>query len=187
MQPVKIVIRDMPNSPALESHIRKKAEKLAQFYNRINTFQVVVDIPQKHKHNGKMFNVRIDLTVPGRELVVNRNLDQDVYVAIRDAFHALLRQLETYVRKRRGEVKSHDHANYGHVTKLFPDEGYGFIQSVDGNELYFSYTNVTHPTFDNLIIGDAVQFIGVTSNEGWQAHRITKEKKNNLTEEIDSL
>jgi ribosomal subunit interface protein len=187
MQPVKIVIRDMPNSPALEDHIRKKAEKLAQYYNRINTFQVVIEIPQKHKRNGKLFNVRIDLTVPGRELVVNRKLDQDVYVAIRDAFHALLRQLETYSRKRRGDVKSHDDANYGYVTKLFPNEGYGFIQSLDGNELYFSTTNVTHPSFSDLTIGDAVQFIGITGDEGWQAHRVTKEKKTNLIEEIDTL
>lgn len=185
MQPVKIVIRDMPNSPAIESHIRKKAEKLAQFYNRINTFQVVIDIPQKHKRNGKLFSVRIDLTVPGRELVVNRKLDQDVYVAIRDAFDALLRQLETYACKRRGEVKNHDAANYGHVTKLFPQEGYGFIQSVDGNELYFSATNVTYPNFDSLAIGDAVQFLGITGDEGWQAHRVTKENKPNLIEEID--
>jgi ribosomal subunit interface protein len=95
MQPVKIVIRDMPNSPALEDHIRKKADKLSQFYDRINAFQIVIEIPQKHKRNGKLFNVRIDMTVPGKELVVNRKLDQDVYVAIRDAFDALLRKLET--------------------------------------------------------------------------------------------
>ena len=187
MQPVKIVIRDMASSPALEDHIRKKAEKLSQYCDRINAFQVVIEIPQKHKRNGRLFNVRIDLTVPGRELVVNRKLDQDVYVAIRDAFQALLRQLEAYSCKRRGDVKTHDNANYGHITKLFPDEGYGFIQSQDGNELYFSTTNVTHPTFSDLSIGDAVQFLGISGDEGWQAHRVTKERKNNLSEELANL
>jgi cold shock CspA family protein len=94
--------------------------------------------------------------------------------------------LETYVRKRRGDVKTHDNANFGYVTKLFPAEGYGFIQSIDGNELYFSVTNVLHPSFEDLMIGDSVQFLGITGPEGWQAHRVTKERKNNLTEELDS-
>ncbi len=186
MQAIKIVIRDMQSSPALEENIRKRAEKVTQYCDRINTFQVVIDVPQKHKHNGKLFCVRIDLTVPGRELVVNRKLDQDVYVAVRDAFHALIRQLEAYSSKRRGDVKRHDHANYGHVTKLFPEEGYGFIQSLDGNELYFSTTNVTHPTFQDLSIGDAVQFLGISSTEGWQAHRVTKEKNHHTMETSDT-
>jgi ribosomal subunit interface protein len=170
MQPVKIVIRDVENSPALEEHLRRKAEKLSHYYNRIQTIHIVVEVPQKHKRNGKLFNVRIDLSVPGKELVVNRKLDEDVYVAVRDAFDALLRQLETYSRKRRGDVKNHDHANFGHVTRLFPDEGYGFILSLDGNELYFSTTNVTHPNFEALMIGDAVQFLGASCYQRKNQH-----------------
>lgn len=185
MSPVKIVIRDIENSPALEQHLRKKAQKLSHYYNRIQDIHIVVEMPQKHKRNGKLFNVRIDLAVPGKELVVNRKLDEDVYVAVRDAFDALLRQLETYARKRRGDVKTHDNANFGHVTRIFPNDGYGFIQSLDGNELYFSVTNVTHPGFDQLVIGDAVQFLGITGPEGMQAHRVTKEKKNNMVDELD--
>lgn len=185
MQPVKIVIRDMPSSPALEDHIRKKAQKLAQYYHRINTVQVVVDVPQKHKRQGKLFNVRIDLTVPGKELVANRKLDEDVYIAIRDAFAALIRQLECYARKRRGDVKAHVHdsENYGYIKKLFSDDGYGFIEGIDGNEFYFNNTSVAHPSFEKLEIGDIVQFVGMTGDDGLQAFRITKEKKNNLQEE----
>jgi len=183
MRPVKVVIRDMPNSPALEDHVRRKAEKLSQYYNHINSFHVVIEVPQKHKRQGKLFGVRIDLHVPGKDIVVNRKLDEDVYVAIRDAFDALLRQLESYTRKRRGDIKSHDTANYGHITKIFPDEGYGFIECVDGNELYFSVTNVTYPSFDQLTIGDPVQFLGITGDEGMQAHRVTKAKKTSPEEQ----
>lgn len=184
MQPVQIVIRDIPSSPALESHIRKKAEKLAQYYDRINSCQVAVDVPQKHKRQGKLFKVRIDLTVPGKELVVNRKFDEDVYVAIRDAFDALFRQLECYARKRRGDVKTHESANLGYVNKLFPEEGYGFIQAVDGSEFYFSMSNVSYPRFEQLLIGDIVQFIGATGGEGMQAHHVVKDKKNYLVEEL---
>lgn len=182
MQAVQIVVRDMPNSPALEDHIRKKAQKLTHFYDRINSCRIVIEVPQKHKRQGKLFSVRIDITVPGRELVVNRKLDEDVYVAIRDAFSALLRQLDSYACKRRGQVKTHSQADFGYVKKLFQDEGYGFIQGVDGNEFYFSLTNVTHPTFEQLAIGDIVHFIGMPGDDGFQAHHVTKEKKN-LVEE----
>jgi len=180
MQPIQIVIRDMPNSPAIESHIRKKAEKLNPYFDRINSCRVVVDIPQKHKRQGKLFSVSIDMTVPGKELIVNHKLDEDVYVAIRDAFNALLRQLETYTRRRRGDVKTHEHADVsGHIAKLFFDEAYGFIDGIDGNEYYFSPTNVVHPAFDQLNIGDSVHFIPTPADDGLQAHHVTKHKEPN--------
>jgi len=132
---------------------------------------------------GKLFRVTIDVTVPGKELVINKKLDEDVYIAIRDAFQALIRKLESYASIRRGDVKNHESANLGYVNKLYPDEGYGFINSVDGTEYYFSMTNVNYPSFEQLHIGDIVQFIGATGAEGMQAHRVTKEKKNGLVEE----
>ncbi len=182
MQPVKIVIRDMPNSPALENHLRKKAEKLIHYFDHINTCQIVIDVPQKHKRQGKLFNVRIDLTVPGKELVVNHKLDEDVYVAIRDAFSALLRKLECYVEKRRGYVKKHESANFGYISKLFPKEGYGFIQSIDGNEYYLSLTNTTSLPFADFEIGDMVHFFGIVADDGFNAHHITKDRKSHLVE-----
>lgn len=179
MLPVQITVRDMPNSPALEDHLRKKAMKLNQFYNRINSCRIVIHVPQKHKRQGKLFSVNIDLTVPGKELVVNHKLDEDVYVAIRDAFSALQRQLEAYARKRRGDVKMHEAVSHGFVKKLFLSEGYGFIQGADGSEYYFSPTNMSSPSFEQLQLGDIVQFIGVPQSEGMQAHHVTRERNNN--------
>jgi len=105
--PLQITLRDMPHSEAVESRIRQRAEKLNRFYDRIMGCRVVVEMPQRNRHQGKLHSVRIDLTVPGGELVVNRVQDEDVYIAIRDAFDAAGRQLEDYARKRRGEVKNH--------------------------------------------------------------------------------
>ena len=180
MLPVQITVRDMPNSPALEDHLRKKANKLNQFYDHINSCKIVIHIPQKHKHQGKLFSVNIDLSVPGKDLVVNRKLDEDVYIAIRDAFLAVQRQLERYARKRRGDVKTHELLLHGVITKKFIDEGFGFIQGNDGSEFYFSPTNVSYPDFAQLQLGDTVQFIAVPQSEGMQAHRVTRLKNNNL-------
>jgi len=105
--PLQITIRDMEHSDALETHIRDKANKLDDFFDRIMSCRVVVEMPHKHHHQGKHFNVRIDIGVPGSEIVVNRDHAEDVYVALRDAFDSAKRQLEDYARKIRGDVKTH--------------------------------------------------------------------------------
>lgn len=105
--PLQVTLKDMPQSEAVESRIREKAEKLSRFYDRIISCRVVVESPQRHQHQGKLYSVRIDLTVPGAELVANRAQDEDVYVAVRNAFVAITRQLEDFARRQRGEVKTH--------------------------------------------------------------------------------
>jgi len=105
--PLQITIRDIEHSEALESLIREKAKKLDEFFNDIMSCRVVVELPHKHHHQGKQFNVRLDIGVPGSEIVVTRDHAEDVYVALRDAFDAAKRQLEDYVHKLRGEVKKH--------------------------------------------------------------------------------
>ena len=106
--PMQITIRDMEHSEALETHIREKAKKLDEFFNHIMSCRVVVEMPHKHHHQGKQYNVRIDIGVPGNEIVVNRDHSEDVYIALRDAFDAAKRQLEDYARKIRGDVKTHE-------------------------------------------------------------------------------
>lgn len=178
MLPVQITMRDIPSSPAIESLIRKRAEKLTQFYDRIISCRVVIELPQKHKHQGKLYNVKIDVSVPGKELVASRKYDQDIRIAIRDAFQAIERQLEEHSRKCHGQIKSHSDIMYGHVVRMMKDDGYGFIKGVDGNEYYFSLTNVSYPRFDQLSIGDSVEYLPETFSDGRHALRVTRGKRN---------
>lgn len=111
--PMEITFRHMDPSPAVEARIREKAEKLDRFYENVMGMRVVVEAPHEHKTQGKLFHVRIDLTVPGGELVVSKGYHhqsqahEDVYVALRDAFDAAKRRLEEYSRQQRGDVKAH--------------------------------------------------------------------------------
>ena len=71
-----------------------------------------VAAPHQHHRKGNHFEVRIELRVPGAELAVSNkpgdiNAHEDVYVAIRDSFDAMERQLEEWKRRLRGEVKLH--------------------------------------------------------------------------------
>ncbi len=106
--PLQITIRDIDHSEALETHIRDKVKKLDEFFNHIMSCRVVVEVPHKHHHQGKQFNVRIDISVPGGEIVVNRDHAEDVYVALRDAFDAAKRKIEDHARKIRGDTKTHE-------------------------------------------------------------------------------
>lgn len=108
MLSVQVTMKDIPFSQALENHIRIKAQKLTLYSQKIHSCKVVVEVPQKHKRQGKLFSVHIDLMVPGKELAVNHKQNEDIYIAIRDAFCAIERQLEKYVQKRSGYVKHHE-------------------------------------------------------------------------------
>lgn len=99
--PLQITVRDMPASAALEQHIREKFLKLEQMFSNIISCQVVVELPHRHEHQGKHFDVRINLSLPGHEIIVNREHHEDPYVAFRDAFNAASRQLEDSVRRLR--------------------------------------------------------------------------------------
>lgn len=179
MLPVQITFRDFPPSEAIETTIRKRVDKLHRFHDRIMSCRVVLEFSQKHKRQGKLYNVRIDLAVPGKELVVTHKRDQDVYIAIRDAFDALERQLEEHSRKRHGHVKSHEDVLRGNVARLIAADGYGFISGSDGHEYYFSMTNMSHPRFEQLMIGDVVEYIAQPLNDGRQAHRVNRVRNNN--------
>ena len=72
---------------------------------------------------------------------------EDFYVTMRDAFNAARRQLEDYVRRRRGKVKRHDVEAHGLIKNLFPYEDYGVIETPDGREIYFHRNSVLDADF----------------------------------------
>jgi ribosome-associated translation inhibitor RaiA len=105
--PVHIQFHDMAPSEALEAKAREYALKLDALASDIMACRVTVDLLQKHKTQGRPVGVRIDLSLPGHELVVSRVQHEDAYVALRDAFDGMKRQLQDVVRKRQGHVKQH--------------------------------------------------------------------------------
>src|SRR5262245_8119626 len=128
--PVQITWRDMAPSTAIGTKIREEAAKLEEFYGRITSCRVTIEIPRRYQNGKYQFHVRIDLIVPGAEIVVNheptlysslqrlggeerakgRELSaphKDVNVAIRDAFKVARRELQEYSHRQNGAVKQH--------------------------------------------------------------------------------
>ena len=108
--PMQITFRHMAASAAVEERVREHVEYLENHFDHITGCRVVIDAPPAHRNKGAPFSVHVNLTVPGREIAVSSERDDhaehvDAYVAIRDAFDAVQRQLDGYTRKLRGEVK----------------------------------------------------------------------------------
>ena len=172
--PVEVTLRDIPHSVAVETRIHEKIAKLERFHERLMSCRVTVESPQHRKHQGKLYSVHIDIKVPGGgELVVNRIQNEDIYIAIRDAFNAVARKLEDHVRCQRGDVKTHAIPHVGRVHLLFPAQGYGFIETADRREVYFHRNSVTQPGYDRLEIGSEVEFVEEMGNEGPQARMVS--------------
>jgi ribosomal subunit interface protein len=171
--PLQISLHGIGHSDALYNAIREKAEKLDRYYDHIMSCRVVLELAGRHKRQGKQFSVRIDLKVPGGEIAVTKEHDEDVQVALREAFDAARRRLEDYARGQRGDVKHHPPEFVGRVARIDAAQGIGFIATPDGRELYFSRENVVHPPFEHLAVGTTVHFIEEAAGEGMQAKRVS--------------
>lgn len=102
-----ILFRGTDASEAVKASIQKFVSKLEEIAQDLMACRVYVELEQKHQHQGRPFGVRIDLTLPSHEIAINKVHNEDVYVALRDAFHAAKRQLQRLTEERRGEVKHH--------------------------------------------------------------------------------
>ena len=197
--PLQITFKNMEPSEVVEAHIRDAAQKLDVFYDDIMGCRVLVETPHQHHRKGKKYHVRIDLTVPGAEFVIKRApglltdrptrfrkepdeteleesrelskyaVHDDIQLTIRDAFDAARRKLQDYARRRRGVVKAHEGPPHARVARLFPDEGFGFLETPDGREIYFHKNSVLDHEFSDLQVGAEVHFTEEMGEKGPQA------------------
>jgi len=110
--PLQITFRHMEPSSALEQRVRKLMSRLEKISTHILRCHVVVEAPHQHSRQGTLFELRIEITVPEEEIVIDRahpidHSHEDPYVALRDLYRAARRKLVEYERIRRQEVKSH--------------------------------------------------------------------------------
>ena len=107
-KPLQVTFHGIEHSAAVEDHVRDKVAKLEHLHPQITGCRVTIALPHNRQQQGKHYDVRIDVSVPGKEIVVNRDHgDEDMYITLRDAFDAARRQLDDHARAQRGEVKHH--------------------------------------------------------------------------------
>jgi cold shock CspA family protein/ribosome-associated translation inhibitor RaiA len=175
--PLQVTFRHMDPSPALEGRIRELATRLEKFSDQIMHCHVIVEAPHKHHHQGGLFEVRMDITVPDSQIAIrrshpNHHSHEDAYVALRDAFRAARRQLEDYERERRASPRGHVSSPRGRVRELHPDEDFGRIETDDGRLVYFHRNSVIGRPFEQLTIGTEVRFAEEQGDRGPQASTV---------------
>jgi cold shock CspA family protein len=166
-------------SEELRGRVARRIEALEDKYGRLTACRVAIKAPGGHHRTGGHFEISIHLTLPdGREVAIERTPDlderfQDLDFALNDAFKRAGRRLQDEVREMRGAVKSHAETPSGVVRKLMRKDGYGFIESPDGREIYFHRNSVEAPGFDALQLGERVAFTEEDGRDGPQASRVT--------------
>jgi ribosomal subunit interface protein len=176
--PLQITFRGTDPTEPIETYVRTRADKLERFYDRITGCHVMIETPHRHKRHGHHHRVRIDLVVPGDELVVardpaERKEREDLYATIDAAFDDAQRLLEDHVRTQRGDVKTRAApSRHGRVAKLYSYEGYGFLATPEGEEIYFHRNSVLNEAFERLSIGTRVRFVEEAGEKGPQASTV---------------
>jgi len=189
---LQITFRNMKSSREIEEWIREAAAKLDSFYSQIMGCRVELQIPHRHHKKGVAYHIRIDLTVPHGEIVVKREPSlrgrarqlrepeltkhaelnaqhKDLRRAIDDAFKAAGRRLQDYARRQRRETKRRAPLPEAYVSKILPQQGFGFLTSADGREIYFHKNSVLGGAFPRLQVGTTVRFAEGFGEKGPQA------------------
>lgn len=177
--PPRIMFVDLPVDDEMEALIEEKIGELEKFYSRITSCRVAVSLPHRHKRQGNLVAIHIDIHVPGTVLVVDREpaasqRDENWRVAVHDAFDRARRQVEEFSQKIRGDEKTHDLVDHvGRIKFTRPFENYGFITTEDDREIYFHRHAVADDRFDELDPGDEVRFREEEGENGPQATVVT--------------
>lgn len=165
-------------SDAVASHVREEVARLERFFDRITGCAVTLEAPSKHhRHSGAKYRVRIEVTVPRGRLVVGRDPPKtwkhsDLHVAVKGAFREAQRQLADHARRLDARVKTHAEPAGATVVRILP-EGYGFLRTPDGREIYFHERSVVTGGFSRLRVGSEVRFVEEAGDEGPQASTVT--------------
>lgn len=161
MMPMQITFHNVERSEALETRVRERAARLERLCRDITACRVVIAMPHKGAASGKhALSLAVELDVPGQRLVGRREQmpreakDGLAHVVV-EVFDLLERQLDDYVRMRRGETKARaaDELQTGRIVRLFPDQGYGFVEVGGSPDLHFTARALQGLALEDLAVG----------------------------------
>jgi cold shock CspA family protein len=175
---VQIDFQGVAKTATLEASIAEHVARLEQRWGRITACRVIVKGPGGHHRSSGLYDVRIQLALPdGREVNVARTppADErhaDLTFALNDAFKHARRQLQDRVRRAQGQVKRRAEQPIGKVVRIDPSGDFGFLQTRDGQELYFHRNSMLGDGFARLRVGSHVRFAEESGEKGTQASTV---------------
>ncbi len=182
----EIQFQGLAATPAIRDAIDKHVAELEQRWGRITACRVAVKAPGQHHRKGGLYEVHVRLALPdGREVNVERTppADErhaDLTFAIDDAFKHARRQLQDQVRRTQGHVKHREGPPTGTVVRLDPSGEFGFLETADGQEIYFHRNSVLNDSFARLQVGSHVTYAEEPGDKGTQATTVRLVGKHGL-------
>ena len=177
--PLKLSFKDVEVSDDIKELIVQKCGKLEEVCDYVSSCRVAVEKDQKFTERGRPYRVRLDITVPpGHEIVIKKEMSKgDIHETLvselDEAFESAVKKLRGLAEKQDGQVKRHPQKEVnGFVEKVFHDDGYGFLKSVDGRDIYFHRNSVLHNRFKKLKEGTGVHYEEEQGRKGPQARSV---------------
>lgn len=182
MIPIDVTFQGLDVSEALRDNILDHAHKLQQFAPDLLSCHAVVRLAEGRHHHGNRFVVHVHVTLPGAELDAGHptrdgHAHEDPYVAARDTFDAIRRQLEDYERRRRGKVKQHVAPARARVLDIDGERGVGTLLTADDREIPFHRNAVVEDRFDQLRPGARVRFSEAPGEDGPWASTVHPDRR----------
>ena len=179
-EPLEIVFHNLERSAAVEAAIRERFAKLAKRYDRLTHCRVSVEALHRQHRTGNLFEVHIDMLVPGAELAVSRQpqkakeryANPDVYTSIKDAFAAAERRLKRFKRQKREDLQPQVLLFQGQVAEMHPDQDWGYLLTKEGALLYFHRNAMMNGDFDALQQGAVVRYLEAAGETGPTAVKV---------------
>jgi cold shock CspA family protein len=194
-KPVQVTFRNMHPSGSVEAEARTRAAWLETFHSGIVGCRVVVEIPHRHRARGRHIHVRIELSLPGEDLIVNheptlhsvlKDVEEETHhkgddveavrkyalVAVNEAFDTARRRLQDMAARQRNQVKTHEPPGHGRVVALPIGDDHGFIETPDGRQIYFNEHAVLVEGRAELAVGVDVAFVEEQGLKGPQASTV---------------
>lgn len=176
--PLEIVFHNLESQSWAEDEIRARVDKLARKFDRITAARVRVDRRTTNSRDTIPPVVRIELSIPGRDIIVSHEPDYlmdkfqnpDLRQAIAASFSLAERQLIDSKQKLQGRTKAHlrdaENQFLGQVAELHPETDHGFLVTKEGGLLYFHRNSLLSGDFDALKHGDMVAYVEDAGDTG---------------------
>jgi cold shock CspA family protein len=185
-KPVQVDFRGINGTKELRDSIAGHVKELESRFGRITACRVMVKAPSEHHRAGGQFEIRIQLALPsGREVNVGRTPKADeqhakLEFAIADAFHRARRRLQDYARRIQLQMKTHESAPIGVISRIEADDGFGMLTTADDREIYFHRNSVLNNGFTKLKVGTRVMFAEEMGEKGPQASTVKRLGKHGM-------
>lgn len=200
--PPVIDVKGLPMTPEIDLLLQRRIASLEKVCGYIISLRVAIEKEQGRHQIGNPYRIRLDIRIPpNHELVVRRqpvihndvrtsveregseqinpqtlssdHKEEPLPVAIRRTFDSARRQLQRLVERQRHEIKVHPHGQVmALVQRLFRKKGFGFLRSLDGQEIYFHKNSCLHNEWERLEVGTGVRYTVQEGEKGPQASSI---------------